>query len=272
MTAEADNSSGIRDIKKASFGHVARIYDEVRPGYPPELISGIYAVAGLTPQAHLLEVGCGSGQATFAFARCGCRITALDLSPKLLDLALAKTSAGDNLEFVCFNFEEWNPPHCNFDLLYSATAFHWIDEKRGLSKAAALLKNGGLIALFWNTEPLEKQDPGFTSFIDETIECIEPGFSGSNMHIPLITRIQAYQEALRAHGAFEGYSRKVYQWNKTYSAAQCAGLFLTHSRYAHWNSEQRRELSSRIERWILERGGSVLREYETILLLARKLS
>jgi SAM-dependent methyltransferase len=47
-------------------------------------------------------------------------------------------------------FEDYECDDNKFDMLYSATAFHWIPDKIGYQKAYRILKNGGTIALFWN--------------------------------------------------------------------------------------------------------------------------
>ncbi|NQU05917.1 MAG: class I SAM-dependent methyltransferase, partial [Calditrichaeota bacterium] len=49
-------------------------------------------------------------------------------------------------------FEEWKNDRECFDLFTSAQAFHWIEPKYGIKRAAELLNQNGAIALIWNTQ------------------------------------------------------------------------------------------------------------------------
>ena len=47
-------------------------------------------------------------------------------------------------------FEEYEGESGSYDLIYSASAFHWIPEEIGYPKVFALLKKGGVFARFAN--------------------------------------------------------------------------------------------------------------------------
>ena len=53
-----------------TLDEVADLYDQARPAYPPEMTDAVNAVLHGT-QGRILEVGCGTGQATLPFARQG---------------------------------------------------------------------------------------------------------------------------------------------------------------------------------------------------------
>lgn len=53
-----------REMLRTTFGQDAELYDKWRPGYPPPLFTDLAALAGLGPRARVLEIGCGTGQAT----------------------------------------------------------------------------------------------------------------------------------------------------------------------------------------------------------------
>jgi 2-polyprenyl-3-methyl-5-hydroxy-6-metoxy-1,4-benzoquinol methylase len=64
----------------------------------------IRPIAALVPEgADVLDYGCGTGRATLAFIRRGCRVTAYDLSPHMLAVAsrkVGRAGATDRVEFV----------------------------------------------------------------------------------------------------------------------------------------------------------------------------
>ncbi|MET9896863.1 methyltransferase domain-containing protein [Streptomyces sp. NPDC006465] len=60
------------------FNEVPEIYDRVRPGYPDELFADLAAVTGMDERSSVLEVGCGTGQATRSLAALGCPVTAVE--------------------------------------------------------------------------------------------------------------------------------------------------------------------------------------------------
>lgn len=53
------------------FDQAALDYDEVRPGYPEELIEDVISISAIPKDGRILEIGCGTGQATIPFAKCG---------------------------------------------------------------------------------------------------------------------------------------------------------------------------------------------------------
>ena len=50
--------------------------------------------------ARVLDLGCGTGSLSVLLARQGHRVTGVDLSPRMIDLARAKAAAGPNADFV----------------------------------------------------------------------------------------------------------------------------------------------------------------------------
>jgi SAM-dependent methyltransferase len=55
--------------------------------------------------------------------------------------------AGAAISFQACSFEDFAAPGSSFDLIVSATAFHWIDPEVRFSKSARLLRPGGWLVL-----------------------------------------------------------------------------------------------------------------------------
>ena len=152
--------SGIRQYGKV-FDEVAVEYDRRRPAYPDELVDQACQVAGIGRSAHVLEVGCGSGQLTRALVARGLHVTALEPGRNLLALARQNLEGAGEVEFVNARFEDAVLPRERFQAVFSASAFHWIDPKVGWQKAADVLVPGGTLALVQHCgleEPRSKPD------------------------------------------------------------------------------------------------------------------
>ena len=72
---------------RATFDEAALLYDEVRPGYPEELFDDVVSLSGIPSGGRILEIGCGTGQATVPLARRGYRILCVELSENLAAVA-----------------------------------------------------------------------------------------------------------------------------------------------------------------------------------------
>ncbi len=135
---------------RQTFGTIPDLYDAVRPGYPATLMTPILERVPDTGIVRILEVGCGTGQATRLFAPLQQPILATDLSADLIAVARERLAAFPNVQFAVGAFEQLALPDAAYDLLLSAQAFHWIDRAVGLPKVHRVLNPGGTLALFWN--------------------------------------------------------------------------------------------------------------------------
>lgn len=129
------------------FDEDAELYDRARPGYPPELFDDLEELAGARPGSRVLEVGCGTGQATVPLAGRGCRITAVEAGPRMAEVARRNLAGAAAVEVVTAGFESWPLPEEPFDVLVSATAFHWIDPAVRMVKAADALRPDGALSV-----------------------------------------------------------------------------------------------------------------------------
>ena len=122
---------------RQTFDQTAESYQRARPDYPAELFDTLIAAAGLAPGDRLLEVGCATGKATLPLARRGFRITCMELGAELA-AAARRNLAGLDAEVVEARFEDWRPsPGDLFDLVFAATAWHWVDPGRPVPRRVA---------------------------------------------------------------------------------------------------------------------------------------
>jgi ubiquinone/menaquinone biosynthesis C-methylase UbiE len=143
------------------FDEIAAEYDRRRPAYPDELIDQACQVARIGSGDRVVEVGCGSGQLTRGLLARGLHVTALEPGENLLALARQNLDGAGEVEFVNAPFEDASLPREQFQAVFSASAFHWVDPEVSWRKAADVLVPGGTLALvsyFGLEEPRSKLD------------------------------------------------------------------------------------------------------------------
>lgn len=135
---------------RLKFNEDAANYDKARPSYPNELFNDIITYSGINRNSNILEIGIGTGQATLPFLELGCNVTAVELGSDLAEYTSAKFSSYNNLNIINADFIEADLKSGYYDLIYCATAFHWLPQKEAFNKIKKLLKANGTLALFWN--------------------------------------------------------------------------------------------------------------------------
>jgi protein-L-isoaspartate O-methyltransferase len=71
-----------RDLS-AGFDEAAEVYQRTRPVCPPQLFDDLIGLAGLSPGNRVVEIGCGTGQATVPLAERAMAVTAVEPGPNL---------------------------------------------------------------------------------------------------------------------------------------------------------------------------------------------
>ncbi len=75
------------------FNEVPELYDRVRPGYPDALFADLATITGLGDRPSVLEIGCGTGQATRSLAALGYPVTAVEPGAEMAAVARRRLAA-----------------------------------------------------------------------------------------------------------------------------------------------------------------------------------
>src|SRR5579875_1395023 len=121
----------------------------------------VVAKLGVKPGMDVVDLCCGDGLFTAPIAQMARRVLAIDIDPRMLELAQARVAAAGatNCAFVLGNAYEiaalvpWPA-----DLVLIANTFHGVPDKARLAReVAAILKpNGRLVVVNWHRRPREE--------------------------------------------------------------------------------------------------------------------
>lgn len=243
----------MEELKK-SFNQVAEVYDKMRPGYAAALYEDLFRLKLLDRESRVLEIGIGTGQASKPILDTGCWLTAVEPGDKLAALAAEKFAAYPQFSIENKTFEDFEAPEGSFDLIYAATAFHWIPEEIGYPKVLRLLKKGGIFARFANHPAISEEQEELSDAIQEHYRTYM-----NSKNKP--SRFQALQaEKLAALGEKYGFVESgfcLYQRERVFSGEEYVALLGTYSDHNALEESKRREFFDKIRREI-ERSGDRL--------------
>ncbi|HLH82234.1 MAG TPA: class I SAM-dependent methyltransferase [Trebonia sp.] len=246
------------------FGAVAARYDRARPAYPADLVDRIIAAS---PGRDVLDVGCGTGIAARLFQAAGCRVLGVDPDPRMAELARQGRT-----ETEVATFEDWDPGGRTFDAVIAAQAWHWVDPVAGAAKAAALLRPGGRLAVFWNAfDPPEDLRKAFAAVFRQVLP---DSPSGSFWDRPAV---QAYRAGcaraaggIRQAGAFGEPEEWLSCWERPYTRDEWLDLVVTTGGFTRYPEAIQHDLLDGLGAAVGAAGGAFTMSYTTIALTAAR--
>jgi len=264
--------SGDRNRLRTTFDEAASLYDEVRPGYPDELFDDIVSFSGIPPAGRILEIGCGTGQATVPFARRGYHILCIELGENLVTVARRNLEGYPLAEVRTGAFEEWPLQEEAFDLAISATAFHWLDPAVAYPKAARALRKGGSLALFWNVHVHSDASEGFFEEVQRIYEREAPEIVGPDDHsLPQPSEVPDRTAEIEDSGMFGGITARHYRWDETYNTGGYLRVLSTYSGHRSLHDDTRERLLRGIADLADTKfGARIVKGYLTTLYVAHR--
>jgi SAM-dependent methyltransferase len=260
---------GESDHLRRTFDAASDSYDAARPNYPDELFDDLVELAELAPGDRLLEIGCATGKATLPLLERGFSIVCVEMGARLAAKARSNL-AGLAVELHVATFEAWEAQPESFDLVYAATAWHWLDPTVRYRRAHQLLRPGGHLA-FWSA--LHAFPPDADPFFAE----IQPVYDalgesrGSEWPPVPPDQIPDQSDEIEGSGLFEGVNIRRYSWDTTYSAEEYLALLSTFSGHIAMDAWKRERLYQEIRARIDCRPEpQVRRHWHAILHVARR--
>lgn len=136
-------STGNAEYLRTTFDTAAVRYDRARPAYNAAMFEALRQRCELGPGSRVLEIGCGTGQATLPLAQMGCEITAVELGDNLAAIAREKLRTFPGCRVLTGAFESQEIDAGGFDVVLAATSWHWLPTATRTSRAAKALRPGG---------------------------------------------------------------------------------------------------------------------------------
>jgi len=264
-------NDGDRDKLKKTFDKDAELYDKARPDYPEEIFDDLFALSGLGRDAAVLEIGCGTGQATKHLARRGCRVVCVEPGENLAVVARRNLKSFRRVEVVTAAFESWEPGDSLFDLVFAASSWHWIDPDVRYAKAAHVLKPDGILAIVDNGHAFPE---GFDPSFKEIQRCYEAiGEPHLEWPPPRPEDEPDRCAEIERSGLFEIVGVKRHVWAIYYTADAYIDVLNTYSNHIAWGQPKRDTLFAEVRKVIGRRpDGRVRKHYLSILQVCRRSS
>lgn len=250
--------------RKLLFNEVVEDYAAARPDYPAALLEDAIQIAGLTEQSRILEVGCGTGQGSKLFVEAGQDVTAIEIGDKLCAYVQKRFAEKPNFRVVHQNFEEF-VTETRYDLVFSASAFHWIAPEIGYPKAQLLLKEGGYLLLAWNSRSERKSEEPVFQAINAVYERLFPPRDAS------IHKQEERLRQIRESGCFTEPLCYHYPYERKMTTEGYIQLLGTYSDHIALESDIRTVLFNEIRKIINAYGGEVVVPYEVQAYFAQRL-
>lgn len=233
---------------RMTFDDAPELYDQTRPICPPQLFDDLTTLARLRPNARLLEIGCGTGQATLPLAKRGYAITCLEIGPRLAEFARQKLVAFPNVEIVNSAFEQWDDAGARFDAVVAFNSFHWLDRDKRYAKSARLLNRDGALVVVASRFVLPDTDDGFWAGTQEDYGAISGGPPAEPPPHP--DQVGDMRHEIEASGNFRSVTVRRYLWNIRYTTDEYLSLLSTTSWHRQLDDESRQDLFARLRRRI----------------------
>ena len=255
---------------RAQFDMAADLYQRARPDYPEELYRTLMDVTGIERGSRALEVGCATGKATVPLARRGVHVTCVELGAELAAAARRNLTGYPGVTVITGAFEEVPSSGQPFDLVYAATAWHWIDPEVRYHRAWGLLRERGHLAFWSATHVFPVEGDRFFADLQEIYEEIGEG-RGDEEVMPRPGELPDSRREIEQSGLFDVIAVEQFDWEVEYTADAYLDLLDTFSNHIAMESWKRERLHSEIRRRLAQRADGMLRRHwGAVLHVARR--
>ena len=220
--------------------------------------------------AKILEIGSGPGQATEYFVKNRYSITGLEIEEKQVQYLLKNILNIIISILLCSSFEDYDCLKETYDLIFSATAFHWIKPEIGYPKAYDLLKRNGVMAVFWHMSSIIEPKTEMLNEIRNIYRKFAPEFDdyisldeAEDLHNLRISEIQT-------NNLFDKPVSKIYRWDDEYTTERYLKLINSFSDFHDIDNDKKKAILETVADYINSKNGKIVVPQEVRLYMAKK--
>lgn len=244
-----------------SFGIDPERYDRTRPHYPDELIA---AIAG--DGQDVLAVGCGTGIDARQFQAAGARVLGVEPDERMAAFARSR-----GLAVEVSTFETWDPAGRLFDVVAAGQAWHWVDPVAGAARAAAALRPGGRLTVFWNAaQPAAEAAEGIAEVYRRVLPDSLALRAMTTTADPYGQMLDAAADGVARAGGFGEPVRSRVEWDRTYTRDEWLDVLPTQGAHIMLEREKLDAVLAGIGAVIDAFGGVLPVRYVTVALTAAR--
>src|SRR3954467_15160899 len=142
----------VHETARRGFASAADVYEESRPGYPPDAIGWLLEELELGPRRTVVDLAAGTGKLTRLLTPTGAAVIAIEPVDEMR-AALAQTASDADARGG--TAERAGLVGASADAVTVAQAFHWFDGPAALAEIHRILRPAGRLALVWNIRDLD---------------------------------------------------------------------------------------------------------------------
>ncbi|MDR0374223.1 MAG: class I SAM-dependent methyltransferase [Treponema sp.] len=222
------------------------IYSDVRPGYPNEVYETISKYKLFNKNSNILEIGSGNGIASQEiYNKWQPKLTLIEPGNNLHNLLKDRFNKNGGIKIYNTSFEEYNN-EAVFDAIFSATAFHWCDIKTKYKKVHALLKNDGILILYWNNYGIEDEET-YKEIQNIYVKYGKGRKDGKSVCEMQMEQIENRKREIEESGCFEILEHKIIKTVKEYDGNDYIKLIKTFSDHGKLNDKFFSEINAIIK-------------------------
>ncbi|MDE5932332.1 MAG: class I SAM-dependent methyltransferase [Lachnospiraceae bacterium] len=250
-----------------TFDDAATDYEQSRPAYVKEIYEDIFRYKAIDSDSYVLEIGLGTGKASQPILETQCHFTGIEPGKQLAAFARKRYQAYANFSLLDQTLQDFTGCDQSFDLIYAATAFHWIPEEYGYNRVYNLLKPGGAFARFAYHAGGDKERKAMMEEIQEIYL--------KYLHLKEPPKEYGMEDAEKlaetaCQYGFVDTACQLYFVKKDFTADEYMALLRTYPDHMKIEEADRKKLFEGIHSVINKHGGIMTVHYTMDLELARK--
>ena len=188
----------------------------------------------------------------------------------MVEVASKNLSKHHNIQFICDTFENCDFNESQFDIILSATTFHWLEKESKYYDCYRYLKDNGFLVLFWNSfcrensEIMREIDEVYARNLSETYE------RKSDVNRGVLDKVIKREQELIQNEYFYVSALKRYKTEYQYNADSYVALLNTYPKIIKLEAEVRDKFLAEIKQVIVKNENKITIPILTSLYICRK--